>query len=123
MRERIIVLGAGAAGLAAARKLHDEGLAVTVLEARDRVGGRAFTSYDIASHPVELGAEFVHGENVSTWQYLTRFGLGTVDIHDQIRLRVFVDGKMQDESFLQQPNALLGWKMPYAAKSWIDGGW
>lgn len=74
-----IVIGAGAAGLAAARELHDAGLAVTVLEARDRPGGRAWTSFDVAPYPVELGAEFVHGENVVTWRYIEQFGLHTTD--------------------------------------------
>ena len=122
MTERVLVVGAGAAGLAAARTLHDLSHEVTVLEARDRVGGRAFTSSDIAKHPVELGAEFVHGQNVSTWKVLERFGLDTVDIHDQLRFRFFSEGKLWDESFLTQPNALLAWKMTYAAKDWIDGG-
>jgi monoamine oxidase len=122
MPERVIVIGAGAAGLAAGRTLHDDGNAVIVLEARDRVGGRAHTSYDIADHPVELGAEFVHGQNVCTWELLERFGLDAIDIHDQLRLRVFADGKLWDESFLQQPNALLPWKLPFAAKAWMDAG-
>jgi monoamine oxidase len=74
-----IVIGSGAAGLAAARRLHDAGQSVTVLEARDRVGGRAWTSYDFAPHPVELGAEFLHGENIVTWEYVRQFGLSTTD--------------------------------------------
>jgi monoamine oxidase len=120
--ERVLVVGAGAAGLAAARTLQDAGHEVTVLEARERVGGRAFTSYDIAEHPVELGAEFVHGQNVSTWKFLEQFELDTVDIHDRLEFRFFNEGKLWDASFLTQPNALLAWKMTYAAKDWIDGG-
>ena len=59
--------------------MHDSGERTLVLEARDRVGGRAWTSYDLAPHPVELGAEYVHGENVTTWKYLERYGLHTND--------------------------------------------
>jgi monoamine oxidase len=58
----VIVLGAGAAGLAAAAKLVRAGVAVTVVEARDRVGGRVDTRTDPRlGVPVEHGAEFVHG--------------------------------------------------------------
>src|SRR5262245_42745853 len=74
-----VVIGAGAAGLAAATALRPAGRSVTILEARDRLGGRAWTSYDVAPHPVELGAEYVHGENVITWRYLERYGLTTND--------------------------------------------
>lgn len=74
---RVVVIGAGAAGLAAARTLTDAGYQVTVLEARDRVGGRAFTSYDLAPHPVELGAEFIHGDEVVTWKLLEKYNLKT----------------------------------------------
>lgn len=122
MTQRVVVIGAGAAGLAAALALQDDGHDVVVLEARDRVGGRAWSSYDTAAHPVELGAEFVHGQGVCTWEYLTRFGLGTIDIHDEIALRVFSEGKLWDESFLTQANAILPFKTPFAAKAWLDGG-
>lgn len=55
----VIVVGAGSAGVAAARKLADAGLSVIVLEARDRVGGRAHTIH-VAGHPVDLGAHWLH---------------------------------------------------------------
>jgi monoamine oxidase len=58
----VIVVGAGASGLTAAVALADAGLSVTVLEARDRIGGRMFTLLDPKLHaPIELGAEFIHG--------------------------------------------------------------
>ena len=63
---RCRVIGAGAAGLAAARMLARAGLAVELLEARYRVGGRVLTLPDPAGHPIELGAEFVHGERRAT---------------------------------------------------------
>ena len=59
----IIIIGAGASGLAAARSLSKRGKQVTVLEARDRIGGRIHTSTDGGfSVPVENGAEFIHGD-------------------------------------------------------------
>ena len=58
----MVVVGAGVAGLAAARRLADAGLCVVVLEGRDRIGGRILTIRDPrVPVPVELGAEFVHG--------------------------------------------------------------
>src|SRR5690242_21363003 len=58
----ILIIGAGAAGLAAARELSAANFNVIVLEARDRIGGRIHTHLNSQlSAPVELGAEFVHG--------------------------------------------------------------
>jgi monoamine oxidase len=58
----VIIIGAGIAGLAAAGELASSGVNVTVLEARDRVGGRIFTMHpDSVETPIELGAEFIHG--------------------------------------------------------------
>src|SRR5262249_45872161 len=70
----VLVIGAGAAGIAAARTLHDAGVAVTVLEARPRLGGRVVTDQSLAPHPVELGAEFIHGKRALTWKYVDQFG-------------------------------------------------
>ncbi|MCY1015468.1 flavin monoamine oxidase family protein [Pyxidicoccus sp. MSG2] len=59
----VVILGAGASGLAAAASLSRAGLRVTVLEARERWGGRVATVHDpVTEVPLELGAEFVHGE-------------------------------------------------------------
>jgi monoamine oxidase len=71
----VIVIGAGAAGLAAADFLRNQRQNVTVLEARNRIGGRVHTDYDLAPFPVELGAEFIHGEHVSTFDLARRQGL------------------------------------------------
>lgn len=59
--EKIIVVGAGMAGLAAARTLVDAGYAVTVLEGRARVGGRVWTSRQWTDAPLDLGASWIHG--------------------------------------------------------------
>jgi polyamine oxidase len=57
---RVIVVGAGMAGLVAARLLVDAGIEVVVLEARARVGGRCFTQ-DIGGARVDVGAAWIHG--------------------------------------------------------------
>jgi monoamine oxidase len=59
----IIIIGAGAAGLSAAKAFGRSGREVVVLEARDRIGGRIHTTHDKSfSVPIENGAEFIHGD-------------------------------------------------------------
>jgi monoamine oxidase len=60
-RPQVLVIGAGIAGLAAARTLYDQGHTVTVLEARDRMGGRVWTDRTWPDLPVDLGASWIHG--------------------------------------------------------------
>ena len=75
----VVVIGAGAAGLAAADALSRAGCPVLVLEARERIGGRVWTRrMPGLSVPVELGGEFVHGEAAATRALLKRSGMKTV---------------------------------------------
>src|SRR5947209_2370090 len=74
----VIVIGAGVAGLAAARDLAAGGKKVIVLEARDRIGGRIHTLHERDwPMPIELGAEFCHGRPTELWPMLQRSNIVT----------------------------------------------
>lgn len=72
------MIGAGVAGLAAARRLTGAGRQVTLVEARDRIGGRVHSIRpDGGTPPLELGAEFIHGHSNALWPVLREAGLPT----------------------------------------------
>src|SRR2546428_13553602 len=74
-----IVIGAGAAGLAAARSLAGRSVRVLVLEAQDRVGGRVWSRPAARNAaPAELGAEFIHGRGELTTQLLREAGAAAI---------------------------------------------
>ena len=60
----VVVIGAGAAGIGAARRLLAEGLTVAVVEAGTRVGGRAVT-VALRGHPIDLGAHWLHAGSIN----------------------------------------------------------
>ncbi|MGC2405201.1 MAG: FAD-dependent oxidoreductase, partial [Candidatus Cybelea sp.] len=96
MNADVIVVGAGAAGLAAARTLACRSLRVVLIEARDRVGGRVLTRATARPLiPAELGAEFIHGAARETIELLHAAGTAAVDIGGEIWNRE--DGKLQRE--------------------------
>jgi len=77
----VAVIGAGVAGLAAAGELRRKGLRVEVYEARDRIGGRVLTHREEGFPlPLELGAEFIHGDAPETERLLREAGLSAVEI-------------------------------------------
>jgi monoamine oxidase len=77
----VVIIGAGAAGLAAAQRLHKHKREIIVLEARDRIGGRMWTLHPKSLEvPVELGAEFVHGEAPELREIARQNRLRIVDI-------------------------------------------
>ena len=62
---KVLVIGAGISGLAAAKNLNDSGYDVTILEAKDRIGGRLYTDRSLGV-PLEVGANWIHDNNPET---------------------------------------------------------
>lgn len=72
---RVVVIGAGFAGLIAARELEWAGFEVEIFEARDRIGGRAWTDERLGL-PLEMGATWVHWLQPFVWAEITRYAQG-----------------------------------------------
>ncbi len=108
MEKRVVIIGAGAAGLTAARMLARKRVAVQVLEARDRIGGRIHTVRSpIGNLLIELGAEFVHGERNATWDFIRRAGLETNEVPD--RHWQFAGGRLSEAAdFWDQLETVFG---------------
>lgn len=111
--QRILVIGAGMAGLTAARRLAQAGRRVLVLEARDRVGGRIRTIRE-SDQILELGAEFIHGHPPELWDLVHEAGLSTYALdglnccHKDYRLK-----KCDEQSgIFKFLNQLEKWKGP-----------
>ncbi|RAJ85389.1 monoamine oxidase [Chitinophaga dinghuensis] len=94
----VIIIGAGAAGLMAAYTLIKAGQAVTILEARDRIGGRIHTLDN-----VELGAEFVHGNLPVTLELLQTAGIP----YSQTQFKM---ARSRDGAFQEGNDAVTGWE-------------
>lgn len=126
--ERVIVVGAGMAGLVAARLLHDSGFVVTVLEARNRLGGRTWTD-DSLGAPLDLGGSWVHGVDgnpLTLW--CEKLGIALVESHGD---RLLIDKRATASTREgQRRRAVLGraafntavewasWKSRAMARSW-----
>lgn len=121
---QVLVLGAGMAGLVAARALAERGVRVIVLEARDRVGGRVWTRETEEDVAVELGAEFVHGRAPELWALIDECSAETIE-RDGTMLSE-EDGELnagdaQDEamfSALEDLESFEGEDVPFA--EWIE---
>ena len=104
MGRELVVIGGGVSGLAVATELARQGHVVTVLEAKDRFGGRIHTLRG-GTVPVELGAEFVHGSNKSLMKLIHASGVSLHEVSD--RNRVFADGRLQEFNVWDKFNDLI----------------
>ena len=80
----VIVVGAGFAGITAARELHRQGHRVLVLEARDRIGGRTWTDARLG-RDLEMGGTWVHWIQPHTWAELSRYGIDVIPSPTPVR--------------------------------------
>lgn len=71
--KRVVIVGAGFAGLVAARELQGQGIDYVILEAKNRIGGRAWTE-ERMGRPLELGATWVHWFQAHIWTEIMRYG-------------------------------------------------
>lgn len=92
----VLVIGAGAAGLACAQRLQEAGVDFLVLEAADRIGGRIQTNFSLGGgRPFEIGALMVHGKHVVTHRWLEEAGLHARPLPTTKRARFWVDGRVE----------------------------
>lgn len=145
----VLILGAGAAGLAAAVRLTQAGRRVVVIEARSRIGGRIDTRHDFErvggewALPHERGAEFVHGVPKSTWNLMAPHGethqvegaewsvrdgkLRRADREDDAvgklleRLEKISDGDLSFDEFLHRDCGDVPAEVRRAARKFVEG--
>lgn len=96
-RARVVVIGAGYAGLAAALELHDAGVEVLVLEARDRVGGRTLSQRDEDGTVIDHGGQWVGPTQQHFLSLVERFGVATFPTYlGGTNTECWVDGSQRD---------------------------
>jgi monoamine oxidase len=104
----VVVIGAGAAGIAAARELKAAGRQVLVIEARDRLGGRAFTDATLGPS-YDAGAMFIHWAERNPWVKIAAdLGIATPSESWGGGFRVFADGRPMPDADRMKRRAVFG---------------
>src|SRR5687767_13723693 len=126
---RVVVVGAGFSGLAAAYELSKAGYEVTVVEARNRVGGRVISFSDLVpGKNVEGGAELI-GSNHPAWiAYSKQFGLQFLDVSEEdLEAPIVLNGKKltaeQSEQLWEEMEKAFNTIVTDAAKVDADQPW
>ncbi|NEP82524.1 MAG: FAD-dependent oxidoreductase [Okeania sp. SIO3B3] len=92
----VIIVGAGFAGIVAARELQHAGITTLVLEGRDRIGGRTYVAQH-QGNSFELGGAYVHWAQPHVWAEITRYGLDIVaeeeEAGETTEVQVFSKGR------------------------------
>jgi monoamine oxidase len=102
--ESILILGAGISGLSAATFLRQAGYKnIKLLEGRDRIGGRTWTSHAWEDIPVDMGASWIHGtEDNPIWALAQSAGIQTVETSEEDTVAYHADGSVMTDAEQQQ---------------------
>lgn len=123
MTENIIVIGAGASGLIAAKTLLERGYTVTIIESRDRIGGRIHTLNSPFTNPAEAGAEFIHGNLPVTTSLVQEAKLQTLAMHGrsyQIHNGLLGQNDMFNGNWDEMMHALHSLKQDMPIRDFLD---
>ena len=123
----VAIIGAGFSGLIAARELQTAGVEVEIFEARDRIGGRAWTDERLG-RPLELGATWVHWMQPFVWSEIARYGQEIHPSPDYDRAFWITEGNLVEgpkermNEVLDRPLGVVAlitpWNFPIAIPSW-----
>ena len=101
----IIIIGAGSSGLSAAKKLQELGTSYVVLEASDRIGGRAYTESNILGQPVDHGCSWISGSNDNIFSNLGKINNFTLVDHSNPKIEMFErDGTKSPKEAVKEYN-------------------
>jgi monoamine oxidase len=96
----VVIVGAGSAGLAAAHFLAAKGLSFVIVEAKDRIGGRAFTDTETFGLPFDHGCSWLHQSDRNPYTPIAKQGSFTLIPHDDAGESVFVGNRPANEAEL-----------------------
>lgn len=97
----VVIIGAGAAGLGAARKLMKAGHSVLIVEAANRVGGRAWTQSESFGVPVDMGCSWISGAKKNRFAKMGRKKGFTLVGHTDVNTALFMDGRRATKAELK----------------------
>jgi protoporphyrinogen/coproporphyrinogen III oxidase len=118
---KAIVVGAGAAGLAALHELSGKGIEAVAFEQREQAGGRTI-SFEKDGYRIDLGAQFMSKDYEMTSGFLNAIGLGGDLVKAPVRIRLWNNGSLYPMGMSPDPRAMYG-NLRYFIKGYSPKGW